>query len=191
MALSGANVVGYTKCSKEAQARLEGLSSGGAASMLGGMMSSGLASNMLGGLMGRARTAAAPATPRCEDGFAAVQVLGTKAPRPASMASTRTVQSRRPTARSGRLAAALVVVVDAALLRVPSRPSPRAAAAARRPRRRRPAAGAGAGASAGGTSKRDARAAGAGAGAGASASAMARSRRANASSLSAPPCQSA
>ena len=58
LALSGANVVGYTKCSKEAQARLEGLSSGGAASMLGGMMSSGLASNMLGGLMGRA---AAPA----------------------------------------------------------------------------------------------------------------------------------
>merc|ERR1712093_418170 len=68
LALSGANVVGYTKCSKEAQARLEGLSSGGAASMLGGMMSSGLASNMLGGLMGRANApAAAP-----QDGFAAV-----------------------------------------------------------------------------------------------------------------------
>ena len=41
LARSGANVVGYTQCSKEAQARLEGLSSGGAASMLGGMMSSG------------------------------------------------------------------------------------------------------------------------------------------------------
>ena len=68
LALSGANVVGYTKCSKEAQARLEGLSSGGAASMLGGMMSSGLASNMLGGRMGRADApAAAP-----QDGFAAV-----------------------------------------------------------------------------------------------------------------------
>ena len=68
LALSGANVVGYTKCSKEAQARLEGLSSGGAASMLGGMVSSGLASNMLGGLMGRATApAAAP-----QDGFAAV-----------------------------------------------------------------------------------------------------------------------
>jgi hypothetical protein len=67
IALSGANVVGYTKCSKEAQARLEGFSSGGAASMLGGMVSSQLMSGALGGLMGRG----APAK-EADSGFAAV-----------------------------------------------------------------------------------------------------------------------
>jgi len=66
LALSGANIVGYTKCSKEATARFDSLRGGGAASLIGQVGIGNIMSG-LGSVMSRANGGGA-----AQPGFAAV-----------------------------------------------------------------------------------------------------------------------
>ena len=72
LCLNGANIVGYTKCSKEASARLQNLASGGVASSIINQVGIGNVISGIGSLMSKSNAGAAQTGAEAQSGFAAV-----------------------------------------------------------------------------------------------------------------------